>query len=79
MKKLVIAAIAAAIASSTAVGVAHADDGSNGNSSITVTTVNGVTTVVVNGRQVFGAEAEKYIAEAKARAKAAREAAFGQR
>ncbi len=78
MKKLVIAAIAAAIASSTAVGVAQADDGNNGNSSISVTTINGVTTVVVNGRQVYGAEADKYIAEAKARTEAAREAALGQ-
>ena len=33
----------------------------NGNScSVAVSTVNGVTTVVVNGRQVFGAEAERY-------------------
>ena len=39
----------------------------NGANSISVTTINGVTTVMVDGRQVFGAEAARYINAAKAR------------
>lgn len=78
MKKLLIAAIGAAIASSTAVGVAQADD-TNGNHSVNVSIVNGVATVVVDGRQLYGDEAQPYIDAAEAKSKAARDSAFGPR
>ncbi len=54
MKKLLIAAITAAIASSTAVGVAQGEPNTGGNHSVNITSVNGVTTVVVDGQgEVF--------------------------
>jgi hypothetical protein len=83
------ALVAAALAlAGIAAGAAHADPQvgngnveqngtgtarNNGVGSISISTVNGVTTVMVDGKQVFGEEAERYIAEAKARSQAIRE------
>jgi hypothetical protein len=46
------------------------NNGTNGNHSVLVQTVNGVTTVIVDGVQLYGADAQPYIDAAKARLRA---------
>ena len=65
MRAVVAAAVAAGLALATAC-MAHADPG---NHSVNVSIVNGVATVVVDGVELHGAEAQPYIDAAKARLK----------
>lgn len=84
MNKLVAAALAAALAVAGA-ATAHADQigngntttngvddrsATNGNHSVLVSTVNGVTTVIVDGEQLYGDDAQPYIDAAKAKLRA---------
>jgi hypothetical protein len=79
-----IAAVAAVIAAASVASIPSAcadpqvgngltngvDNGTNGNHSVLVQTVDGVTTVVVDGKTLTGAEAQPYIDEARLRAAA---------
>jgi hypothetical protein len=58
---LLAAASATACADDSQVGNGLGGDGTSGNHSVLVQTVNGVTTVVVDGKMLTGEEAEQYI------------------